>query len=139
MAYKIFLDTNIIIDYFLKEREGHENAVSLFTKIIHSEVIAFTSESVVNTSTYLLSKHISNKKLSEYFDEMLTFISILPSNNETFHKAYLLNFNDLEDAVLFQIAFDNKLDYFLSSDKNFTKSLTSHKMPIIKTQDFLEL
>jgi putative PIN family toxin of toxin-antitoxin system len=139
MVYKVFLDTNIIIDYFMESRNNHEQAILLFSKMIDKNIKAYTSETVINTSCYLLAKYIQPKKLSEYFDEMLTFIEILPSNNNTFHKAYLLNYQDLEDAVLFQIAFENSMDFFISSDKPFTKNMTSKKLPIIEIKQLLSL
>ena len=116
MAYKIFLDTNIIIDYFIEDRPEHKNAVELFEKIIEEETYAYTAETVINTSAYLLAKYISNKKLKTVLDEMLHFVQILQSSNNTFHRAYLLENNDLEDSVLYQIALENEIDYFVTSD-----------------------
>jgi predicted nucleic acid-binding protein len=137
MAYKIFLDTNIIIDYFIEYRPEHENAVALFEKIIEEDVYAYTSETVVNTAAYLLVKYISAKKLKTILDEMLHFVQILQSNNNTFHRAYLLENNDLEDSVLYQIALENEIDYFVTSDVGLSKKLHSKKLPVINAENFL--
>jgi predicted nucleic acid-binding protein len=138
MAYKIFLDTNIIIDYFIEDRPEHKNAVELFEKIIEEEAYAYTAETVINTSAYLLAKYISSKKLKTVLDEMLHFVHILQSNNNTFHRAYLLENNDLEDAVLYQIALENEIDYFITSDVGLSKKLHSKKLPVINSANFLK-
>jgi putative PIN family toxin of toxin-antitoxin system len=138
MAYKIFLDTNIIIDYLIENRPEHKNAVVLFEKIIEEETYAYTSETVINTSSYLLAKYIQAKKLKTILDEMLHFVHILQSNNNTFHRAYLLENNDLEDAVLYQIALENEIDYFITSDVDLSKKLHSKKLPILSSAIFLK-
>jgi predicted nucleic acid-binding protein len=138
MAYKIFLDTNIIIDYFIEDRPEHKNAVELFEKIIDEDVYAYTSETVVNTAAYLLVKYIAPKKLKTILDEMLHFVQILQSNNNTFHRAYLLENNDLEDSVLYQIALENEIDYFITSDVGLSKKLHSKKLPVINAGNLLK-
>jgi predicted nucleic acid-binding protein len=138
MAYKIFLDTNIIIDYFIEDRSEHKNAVELFEKIIEEDAYAYTSESVLNTAAYLLVKYITAKKLKTILDEMLHFVQILQSNNNTFHRAYLLENNDLEDSVLYQIALENEMDYFITSDVGLSKKLHSKKLPVISAENFLK-
>jgi predicted nucleic acid-binding protein len=138
MAYKIFLDTNIIIDYLIENRPEHKSAVELFEKIIEEETYAYTSETVINTSSYLLAKYIQAKKLKTILDEMLHFVHILQSNNNTFHRAYLLENNDLEDSVLYQIALENEIDYFVTSDVGLSKKLHSKKLPVINAEYFLK-
>jgi predicted nucleic acid-binding protein len=138
MAYKIFLDTNIIIDYFIENRPEHKSAVLLFEKIIEEETYAYTSETVITTAAYLLTKYIQLKKLKVILDEMLHFIQILQSNNNTFHKAYLFENNDLEDSVLYQIALENETDYFITSDVGLSKKLYSKKLPVISSANFLK-
>jgi predicted nucleic acid-binding protein len=47
MAYKVFLDTNIVLDVFHRDRPFYEHARELFYHLEESKFIAFYSESVV--------------------------------------------------------------------------------------------
>jgi predicted nucleic acid-binding protein len=54
MAYKLFLDTNIIIDY-VQERKYELDAINEIMKLAELEKIElFISESIVTTSFYVL-------------------------------------------------------------------------------------
>ena len=56
MAQKLFLDTNIIIDY-VQERKHELDAIKEIIYLAESEKIAlFISESTINISFYVLQK-----------------------------------------------------------------------------------
>ena len=59
------------------------------------------------------------------FTELNDLISISPCSNKTFYSALHANFDDLEDALLYQIALENKLDYFITNDLSLIKKLSS--------------
>ena len=48
MAIEIFLDTNIIVDYFDANRIGHSDARKIISQIEDGEISGCISESVVN-------------------------------------------------------------------------------------------
>ncbi len=139
MTYKIFLDTNILIDFFVQSRIHHLSAQKIFTQIESGKVKGFICETVLNTTAYLLQKDYPAKKLKGIFDEMLDFITILSTDNDIFKKAYKNNINDLEDAVLYQIAVSNKMDYFISNDKKHYKYVDADQLPVITSGHFLKL
>ena len=55
---KLYLDTNIWIDYLDKTRKNHSNAVKLFNKIKKEKHLVFVSE-----------LHIYETKVHKYYDE----------------------------------------------------------------------
>jgi predicted nucleic acid-binding protein len=139
MACKIFLDTNIIVDYCLASREGHQNAIELIAEVDDFYLQAFISESVVNTTTYLIQKIFSTEEMKRLILDLTSFIRILPCSNAIIEEAYQNAKNDLEDAVLYQIALHGKADYFVTSDIKDFKKFVHPSLPVVSAKRMLEI
>jgi predicted nucleic acid-binding protein len=139
MAFKVFFDTNIVVDFFIADRLGHDDAKKLMAAVENTSVKGFFSECVVNTTAYLVRKSIAINRFREEMIEMLTLVKILPCTNTIAKGAYTIAQNDLEDAVLYQLAFDNKMDYFITSDLKDLKKISHPSLPIINAKKMVEL
>jgi predicted nucleic acid-binding protein len=139
MGFNIFLDINIIIDFFLLQRPFHSEAKRIMLLIESGDISGYISESVLNTSAYILGKGIPIANLKDYLSEMVSITTVLPCSNTTVQMAYINSFNDLEDAVLYQLALENKLDYFITSNIKDFKRLEKPSLPVIKSTDFVML
>lgn len=139
MAFKIFLDTNIIIDFFDAQRSGHETAVQLFDFAEKNIVAANSSETVLNTTIYILRKEFSTDTMKAMLNELLNFLDILPCSNALYRRALQLPANDLEDAVLYQIALEGRLDYFVTSNKKDFKNIVSPLLPVVSAREMMKL
>ncbi len=139
MAYNLFLDINIIVDAYLAERQGNNDAWTIISAGEVGLFNLFLSESVINTTAYLTSKSIKADMFKRGINEMLSFITVLPCSNETVIKAYHTAKNDLEQAVLYQIALDNKMDYFVTSDLKDYKKIAHPLLPVISAKKMVEL
>jgi predicted nucleic acid-binding protein len=118
MANKLFIDTNILIDYTLR-REFELDAVDkIFELAEDNKVKLYLSESVITTTLYFLEKNKINglrimRKLSP-------IITIVPLKNEILFSP-LEKFKETEDGLLFFMATTNHLDYFITrNEKHFT-------------------
>jgi predicted nucleic acid-binding protein len=138
MAIRIFLDTNIILDLLDNQRQCHKEAVLLFELIDNGEVMAFFSESVITTTDYILQKLLSKDLRTEFFGEMSRKIQILPCSNMILDRALSLEFGDLEDVILFQLALENKVDFFITNDKKLLNS-TLKGIQLVQAGQFLNL
>jgi hypothetical protein len=138
MATRIFLDTNIFLDLLDNQRQCHKEAVLLFELIDNGEVIAFFSESVVTTTDYLLQKLLSKDLRTEFFGEISKKIQMLPCSNMILDRAVSLEFGDLEDLILFQLALENKVDFFITNDKKLLNS-TLKGIQLIQAGQFLNI
>ena len=139
MGSKIFLDTNILIDYFDKTRGNHFSAREIIMRIEKNSIKGFIAESVINTTVYLIKKGYTIIELRKNMDELISMFTVLPCSNTTIHKAYRLPTNDLKDAVLYQLALENKLDYFITEDKKGFKKLSSPLLPVLSGIELLKL
>ncbi|MFT4092364.1 MAG: type II toxin-antitoxin system VapC family toxin [Niabella sp.] len=139
MGYKLFLDTNIVVDYFIADRSTHEDAIALFTKISNMEVKAYFSESVINTASYLIRKHVSSSDLKIVMMDLLNYIQVLPCSNLIISEAYTNAANDLEEAVLYQIALRGKMDYFITSNIKDFKKIKLPSVEVLSAKQFLQV
>ena len=139
MAIKIFLDTNIIIDFFDPTRPEHDSAVAVVAAIENEKFEAYLSESVLNTSAYILRKQYTVDSLKEMLSHLLIFTKIISCNNTLYKKGLQLLSNDIEDAILYQLAFENNLDYFITSDKKDFKKISSSSLPVLAAKDLMKI
>ena len=139
MAIKIFLDTNIILDVFDDKRISHNDSIALYKLIEDNAVLGFVTESVLTTTDYILQKNLSKKYRQLLFTELNSLIKILPCSRQNFEKALQTNFDDLEDALLYQIALENKIDYYITNDLTVIKKLSNSILPILKPKELLKI
>lgn len=139
MAYKIFIDVNILVDAFLDFREGNADAFSIIDMADNHKLKCYLSESVINTTVYLTRKSIKADAIKAGLTEILSFMQVLPCSNETVISAYHNAKSDLEDAVLYQIALENKLDYFVTSDVKDYKKIEHPLLPVVTAKKLLGL
>ena len=139
MALKVFLDVNIIVDFFLESRTGHKEAVQILSAVEDGKIDLCVSETVINTSVYLTRKSVVADVFKKGINDMLLFGKVLPCNNNTVHQAYLNAKNDLEDAVLYQIALENKMEYFVTSDIKDYKKIQHPLLPVVTAKQLLKI
>jgi predicted nucleic acid-binding protein len=139
MAYKIFLDINIIADFFDTDRTEYSSAKNLFEEMERGHIHGFFSESVVNTSCYILRKIVSQSQFKDLMTDLISFIKVLPCSTIIIEEAYKNAKNDLEDAVLYQIALSGKMDYFITHDRKHLKKIEQRSLPIISSKEMIEI
>ena len=139
MVYKIFLDINILIDFLDSKRLHHQDAVQLITKAEAGSCDVFVTESVLNTTAYLVRKDYDAIAIKPVFKGLLAFTEIIPVDNFIYQLGIQKSVTDLEDAVLYAAASHARLDYFMTNDlKDFNK-LANLSLPILQANQFLKL
>ncbi len=139
MVTKIFLDTNIILDILDRERTYSKESEVLFRYIEDGTLIPYFSESVITTTDYVLIKKFTNARRVSILTDLLKLVTVIECSNSIVQNALLKNENDVEDAILYELAISQKIDYFITNDKQVLKKLATKKLPIITTKDFLIL
>ena len=139
MATKLFLDTNIILDLLDRERPFSKESEVLFKFIEDGSLLAYFSESVITTTDYVLIKKFTIAQRVSILADMLNLITIIECTNSIVQNALLKSETDVEDAILYELALTEKLDYFITNDKQALKKMATKKLPIITTKDFLQL
>ena len=136
MAYKIFLDANVILDHSLK-RKGYEDVKNIFLAIESGILKAYISSSILHILYYILNKELSNKICKEILINILTETTIIDTPQDVAINAIVSKFDDTEDALQYYTAMHHKLEYFITSDGKLKKEATS-LLPIYYPLEFVK-
>jgi len=134
MAYKLFLDTNIIIDY-VQERKHELDAIKEIIYLAESEKIGlFISESTITTSFYVLQKQ--KIEALPVLRELCKIINIIPFSKEVLYLP-VEKYKDIEDGLLYFLALKSKMNYFITRNvKDFTFIFPS--LPVMSPTNFIK-
>ena len=135
MKRRIFLDTNIVIDYLAKREPFAEDAMKLFSLPEKNNQLCISSLSFT-TIYYVLKRHFQREQLLEMLEDIQLLTEVLPTDNDIISQAIHSEFNDFEDAVQYYTAESGQIDYIITRNpKDFTKSF----IPIYTPAEFLQI
>lgn len=132
---KIFLDTNIVID-FLGEREGlYEPAAKILTLADQKKIQIYTSPTSISTTYYLLSKFENTKIALEKIRKFTVLCSISIMDDEVIEKAINSDFKDFEDAMQYFSALSSNCNLIVTrNEKDFKNAL----IPVMNAESYLQ-
>ena len=136
MAYKVFLDTNIVLDIFHRDRPFYDDAVQLFYYLDENKFTAFYSESVLTTMAYVLRKTMSGSEINKAIVNLNKKINFLACYSSLPDKSLLKDPPDFEDGLLYEIALHHQLDYFITSNTKDFKRIQNSMLPVINAKAF---
>ena len=136
MAYKVFLDTNIVLDIFHRDRPFYDEAVQLFYYLDQNKFTAFYSESVLTTIAYVLRKNMTASQINKAIANLNIKINFLSCVPPLINKSVQKDPPDFEDALLYEIALHHQLDYFITSNAKHFKSIQNNMLPVINAKEF---
>ncbi|MFD2863298.1 type II toxin-antitoxin system VapC family toxin [Mucilaginibacter antarcticus] len=136
MAFKVFLDANVLLDFTL-QREKYEVSKSLMQGIINGDFQAFITPSIVHITGYWLTKAYGAAKAKEILLNLLTDIKIIDCSHKITVTALSSAMVDIEDALQYYTALDHKLDFFISRDKQLQK-VAIPNLPVYLPENFLD-
>ena len=132
---RIFLDTNIVID-FLGEREPfYESVAKVLTLADHKKIEIFTSQTTISTTHYILTKFEGSKIALEKIRKFRLLCGVSTMDNEVIDKAISSNFKDFEDAMQYFSAIATNCDLIITrNEKDFKSAL----IPILNCESYLQ-
>lgn len=136
---KVFLDTNIVMDFLEKERNRHLISSAIIRECLLGNIKGCISETVVTNCSYLLRKTYSQNQLNEIFSNFSIYFKFLGLNNLSIQKACKVNIRDLEDAILYQLAFENSCQYFITTNTKDFISISQPQLKVVTPEEFLEI
>lgn len=136
MAYKVFLDANILLDFTLK-RTGYSEARKIIQKGIDSELQLYTSPAVLHIASYWITKAYSGAIAKNLLITLLADVQIIECDHATVLMAIHSNIDDIEDALQYYAALKYNISYFISSDKKL-KKVAIPQLPVYTAKEFLD-
>lgn len=133
---KVFIDTNIILDFFLKREPFCDSAASLFRLIQEGKIKALISMLSWVNSFYLLKKYNSQALANEALKALTEYTEIC--DLKASHARTVLAdslFNDKEDYTQYLTALEAKVEIIITRDK---KDYINSKITVLNAEQFLE-
>lgn len=132
---KVFVDTNIILDWLGKREPFFKYAKELFLKGEKKEIEVLVSTiSFINTQ-YILRKQIGKEKAKQTLAAMRTICTVCSSGEKEIDLALVSSFTDFEDAFQYYSALNNVAKVIITRNpKNFASS----EIPIMSAEEYLK-
>jgi len=120
---KVLIDLNIIID-FLNKRNDHAAALIVYDKCVKKEIRGYVSSHEITTLSYFLEKEKFGRiKRNKIISNLLDNLSVLAAHEEILKKALISEIEDYEDAVIDELALNEKVDFIVTRNlKDFKNS-----------------
>lgn len=135
MMQKVFLDTNIIIDFLGERKEFYEAAAKILSLADNKKIKTYTSPTSISNSYYLLSKFENTKVVLEKIRKLKLICNISIMDDEVIEKAINSEFKDFEDAMQYYSAISSKCDIIITrNEKDFKTAL----LPVMNAESFLQ-
>lgn len=128
MIFRVFVDTDVILDLLLPRPAFLPEASRLFALIQNGQIEACTSPLVFSNLFYILTKELSSEGAIQALRKLRVLLRVLPVDAQMIDLALASSFKDFEDAVQYYAAISAHLDALVTRNK---KDYRSAKIPIL--------
>lgn len=128
---RVFLDTNILIDY-IQDREGGDDAKQLLLRGRDGEVELYASFLTFANIAYILNGKVD---IYELFAMLTSIITVLPMDNDQLQNALAQRVRDFEDMLQYQCAKAANCEYIISGNKKHFKDFC--ELPLMTANEIL--
>lgn len=130
---KLFLDTNIVID-FLARRSEFLPAANLMQMAIEGKLVLFMTPLTVANITYILRKDLPKEMMKHKLQQLCRFVKISPITENEVNKAFLTENPDMEDAIQYFSAEAVGADCIITRDPKHFNYAT---IPVMNASEYL--
>ena len=129
---KVFLDTNIVADLFLKREPFCQNSLKLFTLGFHKKITLYVSSLSYATLAYLCRKMKKEERVL-LFEKLRSLTVKTTVDRQTVDMALVSGFDDLEDAMQYYSSISSNVDVVLTRNK---KDFVEANVPVMTQDEF---
>ncbi|MEQ8904618.1 PIN domain-containing protein [Ekhidna sp.] len=123
MINKVFLDTDVILDFLIDREPFSSHATAIFNLAEENKISLFTSSLCIHNVHYFVRKKLGNKKALEVISELIQMITIQCTCLDHISEAINSGFSDFEDAIQNAVSKENGINLILTRNiKDFKKS-----------------
>ncbi len=137
MVFKLFIDSDVVIDFFT-DREPHANPASeLFELNEKGKVVLFLSAVSINNIYYIVRKFLGHKKTLEVVETLTEMTEIIGTTKGEIIQALKNEFKDFEDSIQYSSALTIKdLDAIITRN---VKDYRNSKIAVMTPLNFLNM
>lgn len=132
---RVFIDTNILIDFLSIRKNCYENAKKVFTLgLLHKHDLIISSLSIAN-AMYVAHKY-GYENFKAGLQGLFGFLTVADYKGDYVKEAFNLGWKDYEDSTQFLSAIDTDCNCIVTRNKgDFGKS----SLPVYSPEEFLAL
>ncbi len=132
---KVFLDTNIVIDFLGERVPFYESAARIMTLADKKKIQLFITPVTIANTHYVLAKYENSKSALEKIGKFKLLCSIAIMDNEVIEKAVHAGFKDFEDAMQYFSAIASGCGVIITrNEKDYKNAL----IPVMNADSFLK-
>jgi len=136
MTFKIFIDSDIILDVLSKREPFYNSAAILFSLIEKGRIKGYSSSIIFSNVHYVLRKRISKDNTITSLKYLKSLLEVLPVDKRAIESALDSEFDDFEDAIQYFCAEQNGINYFITRNKiDYEKA----QINILTAKEFLSM
>ena len=137
MGYKLFVDSDVVIDYFT-DRAPHANSASeLFELNEQGHINLYISAVSINNIYYIVRRFLGHKKTIEVVELLTEMTEIIGTTKKEILQALKNNFSDFEDSIQYSTALNIKdLDAIITRN---TKDYKHSSIAVMTPLNFLKM
>lgn len=132
MVSKIFIDSDVVIDFFT-DREPHANPASeLFDLNERGKIKLYLSAVSINNIYYIVRRYLGHRKTLKVIEELTLMTEIVGTTKKEIIQALKNNFKDFEDSVQYASALTiNGIDVIITRNiKDYKNSEIAVMTPL---------
>lgn len=133
---KVFIDTNIMMDFLLEREPWVYQTASLLSKSQRQEITVYCCSLSFSTAIYMMHKYkYSREEIITKLKGIRQFLDIVNVGAEIIDNMLNSKFKDLEDSIQYYSAVTCSADVIVTRNiKDFVLS----DIPIMTTEEFLQ-
>ena len=134
---RIFIDTNILIDFLARRGNFFYPAWSVISRATSGDIILVSALSFA-TASYILSVHhkISSDSIVSLFENFVKTCRVTIIDSQTIEESIASEFEDFEDAMQYYSALREQADVIITRNKD---DYAAAQIPVYEPQEFLDL
>lgn len=133
----IFIDTNVLIDFFADRKPFSIEAAKLFNYSFKKKIDIYISAVSYNNIYYILRQSYSHIETIKMLSELNEWTDIIDVSKDIIKKSLKSDFKDFEDAIQYNSAKSlNKIDFIVTRD---TKDFKNSSLPILTPKEAITL
>lgn len=137
MEYKVFVDSDVVIDFFT-DREPHANPASELFELNEQGIIKMYISAVsINNIYYIVRRFLGHKKTIEVVETLIEMTEIIGTTKNEIVQALKNDFSDYEDSVQYSSALNIK-DLKTIITRN-TKDYRNSSIAVMTPLNFLKM
>jgi len=135
MAFKVFVDADVLLDFTLK-RSAYPIVRRLMEWAVNGRVQVFISSAILGDIGPELRKAYGSEQTQELLLALLASAQVIDAGYETAVNALQSRIENIAGAISYHTALQHRLDYFITWDTHLLR-VVNPVLPVTTPIDFL--